>query len=37
MASVGKFNQFTKQQIQPYLINYPADYQDFMKAKWQGR
>ena len=34
--SLSSFNTFTKRQIQPYIANYPVDYQDFMGAMWRG-
>ncbi|MCX8650718.1 DUF479 domain-containing protein [Gilliamella sp. B2776] len=37
MESVGEFNQYTKQQIQPFIRKYPIDYQGFMQAMWQGK
>lgn len=35
--SLALFNASTKQQIQPYIADYPIDYQDFMSAMWQGK
>ncbi len=35
--SVSSFNILTKQQIQPYIADYPEDYQDFMHAMWRGQ
>lgn len=37
MGDVAKFNQLTQQQIQPYITQYPTDYQYFMQAMWQGK
>ncbi|WP_085246700.1 acyl carrier protein phosphodiesterase [Gilliamella mensalis] len=36
LPSVAQFNQVTKVYIQPYISAYPADYQNFMNAMWQG-
>ena len=36
MGTVREFNQYTKQQIQPFITQYPIDYQNFMQAMWQG-
>ena len=37
IQSVSSFNILTKQQIQPYIADYPEDYQDFMHAMWRGQ
>jgi acyl carrier protein phosphodiesterase len=34
--SVAEFNRSTQLQIQPFISNFPLDYQDFMRAMWQG-
>ena len=36
MGTIREFNQYTKQQIQPFITQYPIDYQNFMQAMWQG-
>ncbi|OCG12225.1 hypothetical protein A9G24_08875 [Gilliamella sp. App6-5] len=36
LPSVALFNQVTKAHILPYIDAYPADYQHFMNAMWQG-
>jgi acyl carrier protein phosphodiesterase len=34
--SLSLFNVSVQKQIQPYIADYPADYQHFMNAMWQG-
>ena len=33
--TLSSFNIMTKRYIQPYITNYPTDYQHFMNAMWQ--
>lgn len=36
-AVVAEFNQLTKEQIAPFITDYPPDYQYFMQSMWQGK
>lgn len=35
--SVSEFDQYTRQQIQPFIHLYPEHYQHFMQSMWQGK